>query len=66
MGKIFCEDIKLYRIDVGFTFADFCELSHTDVSEAVHVAVSEKMFQGVTPSFHLSSYQFSIFSHSIF
>jgi len=66
MGKIICEDIKLYRTDADFLSADFRELSNTAVSEAVHVAVSEKMFRGVTPSFHLSSYQFSILSQSIF
>ena len=41
------------------TSADFCELSDTlRIVTLMPVAVLEQAFQGVTPSFHLSKYQF--------
>jgi hypothetical protein len=41
------------------TSADFCELSDISrIAPLMPVAVLEQAFQGVTPSFHLSEYQF--------
>jgi hypothetical protein len=54
------------------TSADFCELSDTlRIVPLMPVAVLEQAFQGVTPSFHLSKYQFfetdllSLFNHFV-